>query len=160
MNRTNLRQSIHLILHQRACFENMFGLQPHSSYRMLRLCYQLRSRLAPFSKGPYIKDVRKNSGIFDTPLPLVRISRNLSVLFVRKIGQFVNPPPPLSADVLYAWSLGSRRRSVHQPRLRNRRPRSRWFFAAMHEHGASEPFPFPSLPADAADGWMGASAQL
>ena len=47
-----------------------------------------------FPKGPYIKDVRKNPEIFDTPLPLVRISRNLSVLFVRKIEQFLNPPPP------------------------------------------------------------------
>ena len=56
-------------------------------------------------KGPYIKDVRKNSVIFDTPLPLVRISRNLSVLFVRKIEQFLNPPPPLRADVLYVWPL-------------------------------------------------------
>ena len=29
---------------------------------------------------------------FTPPLPLFRISRNLSVLFVRKIGQFLNPP--------------------------------------------------------------------
>ena len=43
--------------------------------------------------------------IFDTPLPLVRISRNLSVLFVRKIEQFLNPPSPLRADVLYVWPL-------------------------------------------------------
>ena len=55
--------------------------------------------------GPYIKDVRKNPEIFDTPLPLVRISRNLSVLFVRKIDQFLNPPSPLSADVICTWSL-------------------------------------------------------
>ena len=43
--------------------------------------------------GPCTYDVRKILGILDTPLPLVRISRNLSVLFVRKIGQFLNPPP-------------------------------------------------------------------
>ena len=28
------------------------------------------------------------------PSPFIRISRNLSVLFVRKIGQFLNPPSP------------------------------------------------------------------
>ena len=33
-------------------------------------------------------------GFLTPPLPLVRISRNLSVLFVRKIGQFLNPPSP------------------------------------------------------------------
>ena len=56
-------------------------------------------------KGPCTYDVRKILGILDTPLPLVHISRNLSVLFVRKIGQFVNPPPPLCADVICTWSL-------------------------------------------------------
>ena len=50
------------------------------------------------AKGPYLNDVRKIFGILDTPL--VRISRNLSVLFVRQIRQFFNPPPPLSADVI------------------------------------------------------------
>ena len=33
-------------------------------------------------------------------------SRNLSVLFVRKIGQLLNPPSPLECDVIYGWSLG------------------------------------------------------
>ena len=38
---------------------------------------------------------------FWTPsLPLARISRNLSVLFVRRIWPFFNPPSPLSADIL------------------------------------------------------------
>ena len=37
-----------------------------------------------YLQGPYIKDVRKNPKISDPP---VRISRNLSVLFVRKIDQ-------------------------------------------------------------------------
>ena len=39
-------------------------------------------------------------GIFDTPLPLVRISRNLSVLFIRKIWTFLNPLP-LSVGTSY-----------------------------------------------------------
>ena len=54
--------------------------------------YGVKSKLCP--KGPYIKDVRKIFGIFNPPPPFVRISRNLSVLFVRKIWQFSNPPPP------------------------------------------------------------------
>ena len=33
-------------------------------------------------------------------LPLVRISRNLSVLLYTEISNFSNPPPPLSAYVL------------------------------------------------------------
>ena len=45
-------------------------------------------------KGPYLNDVRKIFGFFDPPRPFIRISRNLSVLFVRKIGQFLNPPSP------------------------------------------------------------------
>ena len=44
-------------------------------------------------------------GFWTPPLPLVHISRNLSVLFVRKIGQFFNPPSPLCADVICTWSL-------------------------------------------------------
>ena len=67
------------------------------------------SRQYPVRKGPYIKDVRKIFVIFNPPLsPFVRFSRNLSVLFVRKIWQFSNPPPPLSADVLYVWSQSVR----------------------------------------------------
>ena len=50
-------------------------------------------------------DVRKNLGILDTPLPLVRISRNLSVLFVRKIRQFLNPTSPLERDVIHRCFL-------------------------------------------------------
>ena len=38
-------------------------------------------------------DVRKIVGILDTPLPQVRISHNLSVLFVRIIRKLLNPPP-------------------------------------------------------------------
>ena len=42
--------------------------------------------------GPYLDNVRK---IFETlDPPPVHISRNLSVLFVRKIRQFFNPHPP------------------------------------------------------------------
>ena len=44
------------------------------------------------TKGPCTYDVRKISGIFYPPL--VRISRNLSVLSVHKIGQFLKPPSP------------------------------------------------------------------
>ena len=55
--------------------------------------------------GPCTYDVCKILGILDTPLPLIHISRNLSVLFIRKIGQFFNPPSPLSADVICTWSL-------------------------------------------------------
>ena len=51
---------------------------------------------------------------FFIPLPLVRISRNLSVLFVRKIGQFFNPPSPLCADVICTWSLASSVQRIHQ----------------------------------------------
>ena len=50
-------------------------------------------------------DVYKIFGILDSPLPLVRISRNLSVLSVRKIWQFLNPPSPLRVDVICTWSL-------------------------------------------------------
>ena len=53
-------------------------------------------------KGPYLNDVRKIFRFFYPlpPPPFIRISRNLSVLFVRKIGQFFNPPPSLRADVI------------------------------------------------------------
>ena len=62
-----------------------------------RGCVQCETR-----KEPFIKDVRKIFGIFDPP---VRISRNLSVLFVRKIVKFLEPPPHLRADVICTWSL-------------------------------------------------------
>ena len=52
---------------------------------------------------------------FLSPLPLVRISRNLSLLFVRKIGQFLNPPPPLRVDVICTWSP-----TMKMPRFANR----------------------------------------
>ena len=45
-------------------------------------------------EGPCTYDVRKILRIFDPPLHLVRTSCNLLVLFVRKIRQFLNPPPP------------------------------------------------------------------
>ena len=44
-------------------------------------------------------------GNLDPPPPFVRISHNLSVLFVHKISQFSNPPPPFSADVINGWPL-------------------------------------------------------
>ena len=56
------------------------------------------------SQGPSIYDVRKIVGVLDPPPPFVRISHNLSVLFVRKISQFYNPPL-LSADVINGWPL-------------------------------------------------------
>ena len=46
-------------------------------------------------------------------------SRNLSVLFIRKIGQFLNPPPPLERDVIYEWSL---RRNCSANDCRERAP--------------------------------------
>ena len=45
-------------------------------------------------------------GFWAPSLPLVRISRNLSVLFVPKIWRFLN----LRADVLYEWALSKRYR--------------------------------------------------
>ena len=56
-------------------------------------------------KGRYLNDVRKIFGILDPLPPFVTHSRNLSVLFVRKIGQFLNPPSSLERDVIYGWSL-------------------------------------------------------
>ena len=56
-------------------------------------------------KGPSINDVTQIFHISGPPPPLVTHSRNLSVLFVRKIGQFLNPPPPFHADVICTWSL-------------------------------------------------------
>ena len=48
-----------------------------------------------FAQGTiHKKDVRKIFGIFNPPPPFVRISRNLSLLFVPKIRQFSNPPLP------------------------------------------------------------------
>ena len=49
--------------------------------------------------GASIIYVRSNLRLFWPPLPLVRISLNLSVLFVRKIGPFLNPPLGLSPSV-------------------------------------------------------------
>ena len=46
------------------------------------------------SKGPFTYDIRKISGFLIPSLSLVHISCNLSVPFVRKIGQFLNPLPP------------------------------------------------------------------
>ena len=58
------------------------------------------------AKGPSINDVTLIFHIFGTLPPFVTHSRNLSVLFIRKIGQFLNPPPPpLERDVIYEWSL-------------------------------------------------------
>ena len=55
-------------------------------------------------------------GILDTPLPLVRISSNLSVLSVRKTGQFLNPPSPPSVRTSYVhgplWQTFSPLRSL------------------------------------------------
>ena len=50
--------------------------------------------------GPYLNDFRNIFGFVDPPPPFIRISRNLSVLSVCKIGQFLNPPPPIRADVI------------------------------------------------------------
>ena len=47
--------------------------------------------------GQSIYDVRLIIGILDPLPPFVRISRNLSVLFVHQISHF---PSPLSADVI------------------------------------------------------------
>ena len=44
--------------------------------------------------GQSIYDVRLIIGILDPLPPFVHISRNLSVLFVRKISQLSNPPSP------------------------------------------------------------------
>ena len=55
--------------------------------------------------GPSINDVTLIFHISGPPPPFVTHSRNLSVLFVRKIGQFLNPPSPLERDVIYEWSL-------------------------------------------------------
>ena len=52
-------------------------------------------------RGHTFKTSAKFWHFLTPPPPFIRISRNLSVLFVRKIGQFINrPPPPFSADVL------------------------------------------------------------
>ena len=47
-------------------------------------------------KGASIKYVRKIFGILDPLPPLVRFSRNLSVLSYAKIGDFFNTPSPLA----------------------------------------------------------------
>ena len=52
--------------------------------------------------GQSIYDVRLIIGILDPLTPFVRISRNLSVLFVHQISHF---PSPLSADVINGWPL-------------------------------------------------------
>ena len=44
-------------------------------------------------EGSFINEVREFLRILN-PLPGIRISRNLAVLIIRKIGQFLNPPPP------------------------------------------------------------------
>ena len=48
-----------------------------------------------------MKYVHKIFGTLDTPPPLSAFS----VLFVRKIGRFLDPPPNLGADVLNGWPL-------------------------------------------------------
>ena len=58
----------------------------------------------------YTYDVRKILGIFYSS-PLIRISRKLSVLLIRKIRQFLNPTPPFCADVICTWSL---KENVHR----------------------------------------------
>ena len=68
-------------------------------------------------KGPFIKDVRKNCGIF-YPSSLVCIlarsivlnPRSLLPFYVCYLGQL--PPPPFGADIHYEWS---RRRDGRMP---------------------------------------------
>ena len=52
------------------------------------------------TKGASIKYVRKIFGILDPLPPIVRFSRNLSVLSYAKIGHIFDTPLPLSAYVL------------------------------------------------------------
>ena len=61
-------------------------LRPANAMRMTSTRWLINS--VNYYQEPCTYDVRKILGILDTPLPLVRISRNLSVLFVRKIEQW------------------------------------------------------------------------
>ena len=54
-----------------------------------------------FRKGASIKYVRRFSGILDPLPPLVRFSRNLSVLSYAKIGHFFDTPPSPSARMYF-----------------------------------------------------------
>ena len=54
----------------------------------------LRIKMNDNLRGHTFKTSAKFWHFLTPPPPFIRISRNLSVLFVRKIGQFLNPPSP------------------------------------------------------------------
>ena len=66
-------------------------------------------------KGPSIYDVREILGFFDPPPPLVRIWDLSTVLNSCNLPYYIffwaNPPPPLSADVIYGCPLSEIRKT-------------------------------------------------
>ena len=76
-----------------------------TSSDLILLCFYLE-RGNEASQSPLVETIHKwrhpNFWYFGPSLPLVRISRNPSVAFVRKIRAMSSS---LSADVMYGWSL-------------------------------------------------------
>ena len=74
----------------------------------------LGTRQFVYSKGPYIKDVRKIFEFFDPLPPLVRILARAIRVNPRNLPYYVcfwaTPLPPPGADVLYVWPLTKDRR--------------------------------------------------